>query len=346
MTSAEPSAQQGSAWDSSRLGPRRAVVALVLPAALILPLGLIATALRIFPPTDGATALAASFIPYGTLVYALCLLGFGLALVLARRRWALGVLTVACAALLVLQLSWLAPLFVPDNRPATTRTFTLLSLNIRGELGSADDIVAQSENADIVVLLETTPKAVGSLRAAGMEERFPYTAGLQSRGSASAIYSRFPLTGVQPLPQTSFQMWQATAQVPQVGAVGIITAHPCNPFCGVGYWPSEHALLQRVITQDLSGPLVVAGDFNAVDDHRPMRELNSLGLKSVTDIVGAGWLPTYPANSPVPPLIAIDHILVDNQLTGTAITRIRVGGTDHLGLFATLAGAGTATGTG
>ncbi len=338
MTAAKPSAGPGPAWDSSRPGPRRAVVALVLPAALLLPFGLIATALRILPPTDGAPALAASFIPYGTLVYAFCLLCFGLALILARRKHALAVLTLASAALLVLQLSWLAPLFVPDNRPATTRTFTVLSLNIRGELGRAEDIMTQAQTADIVVLLETTPSAIRALKAAGLDDRFAYTAGQQSRGSASAIYSRFPLTGVQPLPQTSFQMWQATAQVPQVGAVRIIAAHPCNPFCGAGYWPSEHALLQRVITQDLSGPLVVAGDFNAVDDHRPMRELSDLGLKSVTDIVGAGWLPTYPANAPVPPLIPIDHILLDDQLTGTSITRVRVGGTDHLGLLATLAG--------
>ena len=337
MTSAKPSGP-GLAWDSSRPGPRRAVVALVLPAALLMPFGLIATALRIFPPTDGATALAASFIPYGTLAYALCLLCFGLALVLARRKRALGVLTVACAALLVLQLSWLVPLFVPDNRPATTRPFTLLSLNIRGESGNAEDIMTQSANADIVVLLETTPAAIRALKAVGMEERFGYTAGLQSHGSASAIYSRFPLTGVQPLPQTSFQMWRATAQVPRLGPVQIITAHPCNPFCGAGYWPSEHALLQRVISHDLSGPLVVAGDFNAVDDHRPMRELYALGLKSVTDIVGAGWLPTYPANAPVPPLIPIDHILVDDQLTGTSISTVRVSGSDHLGLLATLAG--------
>ena len=69
-----------------------------------------------------------------------------------------------------------------------------------------------------------------------------------------------------------------------------------------------------------------------------MRELYALGLKSVTDIVGAGWLPTYPADAPVPPLIPIDHILVDDQLTGTSISTVRVSGSDHLGLLATLAG--------
>jgi endonuclease/exonuclease/phosphatase (EEP) superfamily protein YafD len=340
VTAAEQRRRSRTAWDTTPPAPRRGVTALVLPAALILPFGLIATALRLFPPTDGVPALAASFISYGTAAYALALLGFAVALLLARRKRVLTVLTVLTAALLALQLSWLGPLFVPDHRPAGTRTFTLLSLNIRGSLGDPADIVAQARRADILILLETTPTAIRGLRAAGIDDEFAYTAGEQSRGSASAIYSRFPLTSTQPLPQTSFQMWQATAQVPQVGGIRVIAAHPCNPFCGAGYWPSEHELLQRVVAEDLNKPLVVAGDFNAVDDHLPMRELNRLGLTSATDIVGAGWLPTYPANTSIPPLIPIDHIMVDDQLTATSISRVHVAGTDHLGLLATLAGAG------
>jgi endonuclease/exonuclease/phosphatase (EEP) superfamily protein YafD len=328
------------AWDSTPPSSRRGVTPLVLIAVLMLPFGVLATALRVFPPTDGAPALAASFISYGTLAYAVAVLGFAVALLLARRKRVLTLLTVLTAMLLALHVTWLAPLFVPDDRPATTRSFTMLSLNIRGTLGDPADIMAQARQADVVVLLETTPSAVRGLRAAGMDDAFPYRAGESSPGSASAIYSRFPLTSVQPLPQTSFQMWQATAQVPRVGGVRVITAHPCNPFCGPGYWPSEHELLQRMISQDPNQPLVVAGDFNAVDDHLPMRELNRLGLESATDIVGAGWLPTYPANAGIPSLIPIDHIMLDDQLTATSITRVHVAGTDHLGLLATLAGTG------
>lgn len=328
----------GRAWDSTPPPSRPAVTVLTVLAALVLPFALVATALRVFPPTDGAPALAASFIAYGTLGYAICLLGFGLAAMLARRRLARALLALLSAALLALQLSWLAPFFVPDQRAATTSSFSVMSLNIRGDEGDPAQIVAEAQHADVVVLLETSPTAIHSLTAAGLDDAFPYSAGADSRGSASAIFSRFPLSAVQPLPHTSFQMWQATAQVPRIGAIRIISAHPCNPFCGTGYWPSEHALLQRVASQDLGQPLVIAGDFNAVDDHLPMRQLYGLGLKSATDIVGAGWLPTYPANSIIPPLIPIDHILVDDQLTATSISRIHVDGTDHLGLRATIAG--------
>jgi endonuclease/exonuclease/phosphatase (EEP) superfamily protein YafD len=116
-----------------------------------------------------------------------------------------------------------------------------------------------------------------------------------------------------------------------------MAVHPCNPYCGHGLWASEHAALASVAAADLGQPLVLAGDFNAVDDHGPMLDLRRLGLRSATDLVGAGWLPTYPANRAFPPLLPIDHVLLDDQLTATSIRRVRVAGTDHLGLLTAIA---------
>ena len=62
------------------------------------------------------------------------------------------------------------------------------------------------------------------------------------------------------------------------------------------------------------------------------------GLKSATDVAGGGWLPTYPANSRVPPLLPIDHVLINDRLTATEVGTFRLRGTDHLGLQVTLAG--------
>ena len=71
-----------------------------------------------------------------------------------------------------------------------------------------------------------------------------------------------------------------------------------------------------------------------------MRSLRADGLTSATDVVGAGWLPTYPSDKPqgLPPLLPIDHILVSRSLTATSVTTFRAEGTDHLGLVATIAG--------
>jgi endonuclease/exonuclease/phosphatase family metal-dependent hydrolase len=109
---------------------------------------------------------------------------------------------------------------------------------------------------------------------------------------------------------------------------------------GKGLWWSEHqALLDRAVQLD-SRPEVIAGDFNATDDHLPMRELADHGFVSGADIVGAGWIPTYPSNPIIPPLIEIDHVLVDRRLTVTSLHRFRVDGTDHRGLIARIARTG------
>jgi endonuclease/exonuclease/phosphatase (EEP) superfamily protein YafD len=97
--------------------------------------------------------------------------------------------------------------------------------------------------------------------------------------------------------------------------------------------------VRKAVIDNIDHPLVVAGDFNAVDDHGPMQALRRAGLKSATDVAGAGWLPTYPANRLFPPLLPIDHIMINKDLTATSVTSFAVSGSDHRGLLATLAGA-------
>jgi endonuclease/exonuclease/phosphatase (EEP) superfamily protein YafD len=118
-----------------------------------------------------------------------------------------------------------------------------------------------------------------------------------------------------------------------------MAVHPCNPYCGRNRWSAEHDVLRDAVIDNLDQPLIVAGDFNAVDDHGPMQALRRAGLKSATDVAGAGWIPTYPADGPLPPLLPIDHVMINSDLTATSISSFAINGTDHRGLFATLAGA-------
>lgn len=75
------------------------------------------------------------------------------------------------------------------------------------------------------------------------------------------------------------------------------------------------------------------GDFNATLDHRPLREL---GLRDAAETTNRGWWPTWPDNGtvdvvgiPVPRLFAIDHVLLRDGLTATAVDHASVAGTDH-----------------
>lgn len=330
---------QATTWDTHR--PVRPLQAfLVVGAALLLVPAGTSTVLRVLPPRDDATALVASFIAYGVVGYVAALLLLVVALVRARRRLALGGLCLVVVALTALHLSWLGPFFVRDHRPAVTPTFTIMSLNLYGGHADPDQVDRVADQADVVVLVETTPQALAALQRRGWDQRYPYAVGDVRSGAASdtTIYSRFPLDPGT-LVNTSFQQWLTTVHIPRVGDVRLLAAHPCNPYCGSGRWASEHDTVNRVAQANLDQPLVVAGDFNAVDDHGPMLALRRLGLKSATDVAGAGWLPTWPANRGYPPLLPIDHVMINDRLTATTVATFAVADTDHRGLLATLAGA-------
>jgi endonuclease/exonuclease/phosphatase family metal-dependent hydrolase len=301
--------------------------------------GIGAAFLYLVPPTDDATAMTASFIPYGLPADLIAVIFLGVALVRARRRLAIAVLTLISAILLALQVSWIAPQFIPDPRPVTSPPFTIISLNMKW--GGADPVQLRSEaaSADLVVLVEVTPQAFGSVRSE-LGDRFPYTVpSAITSGNQSMILSRYPLTDASPLRSTN-QQWTARTTMPGIGSLNVIAAHPCNPQCGGQRWSGEHAaLLQRAEQLD-NAPEVIAGDFNAIDDHGPMRAMYAHGFVSATDITGAGWMPTFPADiRMMPPLIGIDHILVNSRLTALSVNTFRISGTDHLGLIARLAGS-------
>lgn len=322
--------------------PRRYQTLWVAFGVLALPPGLMATYLGLFSPTEDFLAMAASFIPFGVLAWLVAALTFGVAFFRARHSRALGALFACASVALALQISWLAPFLVPNDRPATTEEITVMSLNLYHGEADPGEVMQRAQQADVLVLLEFTPTAQRALQEQGLDDRFPYAAGRSETGVVgAAIYSRYPLSQTAEIPDSEFQQWMATADVPDLGPVRIFAVHPCNPICGDGLWDSEHRQLRALAQPHLNDNLIMAGDFNAVSEHRPLRQLKSDGMTSATDIVGAGWLPTYPTDMTIPPVIAIDHVLLSRSLTATAIESFAVTGTDHRGLITQVAGTST-----
>jgi endonuclease/exonuclease/phosphatase (EEP) superfamily protein YafD len=329
------------AWDTRPPG-RAGQGWLVTLGLLALVPALVATALRVVPPSDDFPALAASFLPYGLVFWVPALVLLGAAAVRARRgstiaRVGLLVLTLICLIGVLATAAWQGPAFVPDRQPATTEPLTVVSLNVAGsaEPSAAAEATAR---ADVVTFVEASPGWVDALPLRFREE-FPYAVGAPLRyDSGSVIFSRHPITSSEALPTSSFQQWSAIIETPQLGAVRVVAVHPCNPFCGRGRWAAEHLQLRTWLARRDHTPTLVVGDFNAVDDHGPMRQLYADGFASAADLAGAGFVRTYPSSGRMPPLIGIDHVLVDDRLTATSFETFAVPGTDHLGVRAMIAG--------
>ena len=182
---------------------------------------------------------------------------------------------------------------------AHRRGFTILSQNL--ELGHADpaSLVEAAQTADVVVLVEVTAPAVAALRPVAGVTGFRYAtpATLPIDGAAgTAVFSRFPLTSVRALDGLVHQTWQVGINVPGVGAIELLAVHPARPYRGRTGWRAEQDRLRALLPRHPR--TVVAGDFNAVDSHRPIRVLAHAGFRSSTELAGpAGSRPSRPTPS-------------------------------------------------
>ena len=307
-----------------------------------------ATWLRVVPPSSERLAKVASFIPYGLIFWlpAVLLIGIAAARALRHRspgRRVLVPLALLCVSGLVASAIWQGSAFVADRRPALTEPLTVTSINVAVR---ADPVAAAKAvtGADVAVFVEAQAEWVASLPQA-FRTAFPYQApavGSEGAvGSDTVIFSKYPIVASEALPPSNFQQWSAVVRTPQLGQVRVVAVHPCNPYCRPGLWVQDATQLRGWLASHRDTmPMIVAGDFNAVDDHLTMQNLYADGFRSAAALAGAGFVRTWPADRSFPPLIAIDHVLVTPDLTATSFGTFRVPGTDHLGVRAVLAGVG------
>jgi endonuclease/exonuclease/phosphatase (EEP) superfamily protein YafD len=81
---------------------------------------------------------------------------------------------------------------------------------------------------------------------------------------------------------------------------------------------------------------VLAGDFNATLDHAVLRDLLGTGYIDAAEFTGAGLIATWPVGRHLPPLVTIDHVLVDRRSAAVATSVQTIAGSDHRAVFADL----------
>ena len=81
--------------------------------------------------------------------------------------------------------------------------------------------------------------------------------------------------------------------------------------------------------------VVITGAAGFIGSHLAETLLDR-GYKDAAAQVGAGLIPTWPANKRIPPIITIDHVLVDHRVGVKAVSVHDVPGTDHRAVFAEL----------
>lgn len=310
--------QRGASWSRRR----------DLGCALALAAGATALMLGRSPALQRRSTLlakATTFSHYGVLGWAVS----STLAMLPPRRPAVASLGLAG---LVTQSSWFVRYFAaPQTDASPVPRARIVSLNV--EYGHADpeSVVELTRSADVVVLIEVTPRMLDSLASLGFNDEFSHRIGDgEPNSKGTTIHSRYPLDLLDEI-GTRFQS-KLVRLAHSAGDLLVAGVHPISPMGSVEQWNDDARVLRESLEPHLDRPLVVIGDFNSVDCHHTMRALKAAGLHDAAQQLGRGPVLTWPMRILPTPLVAIDHALTTAGVRPLSLRSVRVPRTDHAAL--------------
>ncbi|AQS68585.1 endonuclease/exonuclease/phosphatase family protein [Streptomyces pactum] len=289
--------------------------------------------------TDGVTPVPQllAFLPW-----LLVPTGAGLLLTLLARWWTGAVWGVALLGLL----AWFIEPYGKTGDPVglPVAEVRVLTSNVEFGQGTGELISAvRREKPDLVFVQECEYACDAALRR-DLAADYPHRRAVEGGGSeGSVILSVFPLKATPGVPAT-MGMPGAVADV-RGHAVRLQLAHPMPPLPDqVGLWREELGALRDVAAEaeDSGTPAVLAGDFNASQDHAVFRRILDTGLRDAARLAGDDRTVTWPARTAPAFGVQIDHVLVSEDFTAHRARFLDLADTDHRALVVdlTLHGAG------
>ncbi|MEU1189194.1 endonuclease/exonuclease/phosphatase family protein [Streptomyces sp. NPDC005859] len=231
-------------------------------------------------------------------------------------------------------LAWFVEPYGTGGRPAGPVLARLRVLTSNVEFGWATDAlipVVRREKPDIVFVEECEYSCQAAVEKR-LGSAYPHRQAVAGDSSVgSVILSRFPLTAAAGVPG-SMGMPGAVADVGG-HAVRLQLAHPKPPLPRqVSLWKQELGRLRDFAARYDDGPLVLAGDFNASQDHAAFRRALDTGLRDAARLAGHDREPSWPSSTA--PLLGaqIDHVLVSRDFSASAARFLHLDGTDHRAL--------------
>ncbi|MBC7273959.1 MAG: endonuclease/exonuclease/phosphatase family protein [Streptomyces sp.] len=278
--------------------------------------------------TDAVTPVAQllSFLPW-----LLVPVGAGLLLALAARWWAGVVWGVVVLGLLAWFIEPYGKSLSPGGTPVAS--FRVLTANVQYGRGTGALVDAVRRHRPDVVFVPECEESCAARLTTDLDADYPHRQSVAGYGSDGAvILSRFPLRGTDPVPG-DLGMPGAVAEV-RGNAVRLQLAHPMPPVPGdLGLWRRDLAALRDFAAGHRGTPLIVAGDFNASQDHAAFRRVLDTGLYDAARLTGADRTPTWPARTAPRFGVQIDHVLVSRDFSVRDTRFLDLARTDHRALL-------------
>ncbi|MFE4617769.1 endonuclease/exonuclease/phosphatase family protein [Streptomyces sp. NPDC056747] len=213
---------------------------------------------------------------------------------------------------------------------------TVLAANV--EYGQGAGALAEAirrERPELVFVSECDPGCARALTTAFAAELPHHTSVDAGGASGSVLLSAYPLTDERVIP-AAMGMPGATAEIGGM-PVRLQLVHPLPPVPGqVDAWKRELGRIADA-TRHETGPLLLAGDFNASQDHAAFRRVLDAGhLSDSARLANTSRTPTWPMEGPLPPFAQIDHVLVSRDFTVRSIRFLDLAGSDHRAVLTSL----------
>ncbi|MET8134262.1 endonuclease/exonuclease/phosphatase family protein [Streptomyces sp. NPDC005251] len=283
--------------------------------------------------TDGITPVPQllAFLPW-----LLAPTGLALLLALLTRWWTGLVWGVAVLGFLAWFIEPYGKAAEPHGKPLAE--LRVMTSNVEFGRGTGSLIAAvRQRGPDILFVEECEYGCSRALEDAfgGSGGVYPYREAVEGAGSdGSVVMSRFPLTGADGVRGT-MGMPGAVADV-QGHAVRLQLAHPMPPLPGqLDVWRHELGELRDYATKS-GEPTVLAGDFNASQDHAAFRRILDTGLRDSARLAGSPRAPSWPSRTTPTFGAQIDHVLVSAGFSAERAFFLRISGSDHRALVVDL----------
>ena len=286
--------------------------------------------------------VVAGWAPGGWLALAIV----AIALARRHRRPALAMTPVAVGVLL----SEFGPVVVaPGPQPTNAPTLTVAAVNLAAQNDHDPSMEAElrSLDADVLVLSECTRTWLAHLES-WFKGDYPHRAWFSSPDRPGYVTSGFQLAIWSRRPTTSEpEVHHLAGDNPQVRVtlrlgdreLAIYGVHPLKPFPYSLFrvaWRDRRKLLRLLQAEPL--PMIVAGDFNAPPRSALMVALRRIGLSIASEEVHGRAHPTWPMRPArhAPLRVAIDHVMVGEELRAVSAHRGGATRSDHAAVIATL----------
>ncbi|MFJ6988291.1 MULTISPECIES: endonuclease/exonuclease/phosphatase family protein [unclassified Streptomyces] len=261
--------------------------------------------------------------------------GLALLLTLVTRWWTGLVWGVAVLALL----AWFTEPYGTADEPTGPAVARLRVLTANVEFGRATTPLIEAvrrERPDVVFVAECEYGCQAAPERR-LGSAYPHRAAVPGDTSVgSVILSRHPLT---PAPAVPGRMGMPGAVADVDGhRVRLQLAHPKPPLPRqVSLWKRELDRLRDFAAAHRDdGPLILAGDFNASQDHAAFRRVLDTGLRDAARLAGKHREPTWPTRTTPAFGTQIDHVLVSAGFSADRARFLDLPDTDHRALLVDL----------